>query len=271
MRRALLATLLVTVLGCSSSDTKPTGETDHAKPLDPQADPRDFLRAEPIAPWPKDGAGLKAGVWVERRIASDGKTVTRRTAVVGEAGPLLKVEKSLSDNSYLGFIEGLTVQRADGKVLEAIAAKKGEKAKPIKVDPASSETPPLAPPSGDEKITVAAGTFETTKTVTGELTTTTTWIGKDGDARGLVVKWSDDLAGDRELKTLAVEDATVAGRPLKAVHATYSDGSEEWWVRDLEVPFYAKLDMTLVKQVRAGTTMELAWGEDAKPEIDWGN
>lgn len=285
MRTArLAATLLALALfGCSSEAKKPengaTGGT--SGPLAPEPDKRDFLEAVLLAPWPKDGVGLKPGFWVEERTTAGGNTTTKRIAIVAEAGDLVKLEQSASDNALLGYTEGLTVQKATGKIVEAVAAKKGDKAKPIKIrategstavtGPATAE-PPKTPATSDESVTVPAGTFAATKlVVSGALSDTTTWIAKEGDAKGLVVKWADDVAGSRELKSVALEDAILAGKSVKAVHAIYSDASEEWWVRDLTVPFYGQPRLSWLKRIRAGATTELAWGEDAKPEIDWTN
>jgi hypothetical protein len=274
MRRGLFAAVLVIVCGCSSDPKKPSnnGGGGNTK-LAPEPDKRDFLQAAPLAGWPAGGAGLKAGFWVEEMNVTAGKSAVRRLAVVAEAGDLLKIEKSATDDSYQGFIEGLTVQRADGKITEAVAARKGEKPKPIKIGGASPEASAPAPPGTDEQVTVPAGTFATVKTVVSStLSEVTTWTGKEGDVAGIVVKWSDDNGLSRELKSIE----TVTGlrvrddkRELVALHAVYSDGSEEFWVQHLELPFHGQGAMTCVLKIRGGTTTGLTWGEDAKPEIDW--
>ncbi len=270
MRRALVAAVLVLVCGCSTDSKKPEtggGGGGDAK-LAPDPDKRDFLQAS-LASWPAGGAGLKVGFWVEETNTTAGKSAVRRLAVVAEAGDLLKIEKSATDDSYQGYIEGLTVQRADGKITDAVAAKKGEKPRGIKIGAVPPETP-APPPGTDEAVSVPAGTFATTKTVVSSMVSEeTTWTGKDGDVQGLVVKWSDDNGLSRELKSIGTEYLTLGKNAVKALHAIYSDGSEEWWVRGLEVPFHGSSGMTRVKKMRGGTTTELVWGNDAKPEIDW--
>jgi hypothetical protein len=263
--------------GCSSDDkkpddSKPTNGT--AKPEKTDVDMREYLQGTLVVPWPKDGAGLKAGQWVEIKNTSAGKSSTLRVAIVGDEGARLRVEESGTatgggESAFLGFIEGLTVEKATGKVVEAVAARKGEKGKPIKIGP-DAAAPATAPTATDESVTVAAGTFSATKTVVaGQLSETATWVGKDADAKGIPLKESSDDTILRELKALAIEDLAVGGRTLKATRATYSDGSETWFVRGVVVPFYGTGDTTWVKQSRGGTTTELGWGEDAKPEIDW--
>jgi hypothetical protein len=261
------AFLALALLSACSSEPK----KDATKPQQ-AADERDALQAALLVPWPKDGAGLKAGSWIEiqnQSASAAGKVSRTRVAVVGETGDTLQLEES--GDASLGFIEGLTVAKADGKIAQAVAGKKGEAGRPIKIGPAP--TPPAAPPTGtDESVTVPAGTYAATKTViSGQLSDTSIWVAKEGDAQGLTVKWSDDMAGTRELKTLAKEDLTVAGKPVPTTHATFSDGSEEWWVRGLPVPFVAHDGLALVKSIRAGNTYEATWGDDAKAELDGGN
>ncbi len=272
---AALVLALAGTIGCSSDpkpdDPKPNG----TKPKEQSdVDMRDYLQSTLIVAWPKESAGLKPGQWLEIKNTTGGKTATMRIAIVADAGTHWKVEESAStvgggEGAFLGFIEGLTVDKATGKVTEAIAARKGEKGKAIKLgpEPAAQATTPT---TSDESVTVAAGTFSATKTVVaGQLSETVTWVGKDADAKGIPLKESSDDTVLRELKALAVEDFTAGGKAIKAVHATYSDGSETWFVRGVAVPFYGTGDATWVKQSRGGTTTELNWGDDAKAEIDW--
>ena len=276
---AVLALVLALLAaGCSSDDKKPDDSKStmgDTKPEKTDVDMREYLQSTLlVSPWPKESAGLKRGQWLEIKNASAGKTSTMRIAIVGEEGPNFLVEESATvtgggEGAFLGFIEGLTIEKATGKVVAAVAAKKGEKGKSIKLGP-EPVVQATTPTTADESVTVAAGTFAATKTViAGQLSETATWVGKDGDAKGVVLKEASDDAVLRELKVLANEDATIGGKPLKVTHATYSDGSETWFVRGVAVPFYGTGDTTWVKQSRAGTTTELAWGEDAKPEIDW--
>jgi hypothetical protein len=270
LRAGALVAALAVVAGCTSEPKKDDpGKPRTQAPGD--VDMRDYLQGVLLVAWPKDGAGLKVGDWLEVKNVSGGKTTVNRIAVVAAAGDLFKIEEQ--SDGFLGFIEGLTVQKADGKVVEAIAAKKGEKGKPIKLGAASI----AAPSSGtttEETVTVAAGNFASRKTViAGQLSETSVWVGKDGDARGIVVKEASDDVTLRELKALALDDYVISGRSMKikALHATYSDGSESWFVRDAQVPFYGSGDATWVKQSRGGTTTELSWGDGAKPDIDWAN
>jgi hypothetical protein len=275
-----LALALAFATGCSSDDDakKPeTSATDSSTSTTPgNIDLRDYLPSTLLVAWPKEGAGLKRGQWLETKntsIGKDGKpsSSTTRVAIVGEEGPHFLVEESgSSDEIFHGFIEGLTVEKATGKVVAAIAAKKGEKGKSIKLGPEPAPATSANVTTADETVTVPAGTFAATKTTTaGMLSETCVWVGKDADARGIPVKETSDETVLRELKSLAVEDFAVGGKTLKATHATYSDGSESWFVRNVSVPFHGTGTTTWVKQSRGGTTTELAWGDDAKPEIDW--
>lgn len=276
-RFAALVLVLAVATGCSSDETKPDSNGSNTTVTKPpeSTDLRDStLGVLLITPWPKDGAGVQTGQWRETRFTSSGVTTVNRVAVVGEAGPLLKIEETStstgqSSTLFNGFVAGLTVEKATGKVVEAIAAKKGEKGKEIKVAPTTAATEGPASTSTDESVTVAAGTYPATKTVTaGQLSETVVWVGKDGDVQGISLRESSDDTVLRELKSIVSEDLTVSGKPVKTFHATYSDGSEAWFVRGPGVPF-ATTDLVAVKQSRAGTTIELSWGDDAKPEIDW--
>lgn len=267
-----LVALALASSGCSSDqpkkdDDKKPATTTQATPGD--VDMRDYLQGVLLVAWPKDGAGLKAGSWLEIKNTTGGKSSVSRVAVVGEAGPLVKVEER--SEGFQGYIEGLTVQKEDGKVVGAVAAKKGEKGKDIKVGPAPLVAAKTSTTS-DDSVTVAAGTYAASKTVTpGQLSDATVWVGKDGDAKGILLKEASDETTLRELKSLVAEDLSVGGKPIKALHATYSDGSETWFVRGVVVPFQGQGgdEALWVKQTRGGTTTELSWGDDAKPEIDW--
>src|SRR4029077_6447268 len=85
----------------------------------------------PFPGWPADGAGLKQGLWVKQTTTSGKTPSTILTAVVGAAGDLFKIEV-VNPLTMGDYIKGLTVKKA-GNVTKAIAGKKGEKGKEIKV------------------------------------------------------------------------------------------------------------------------------------------
>lgn len=225
-------------------------------------DMRDYMQVmTPYPGWPKDASVLKPGLWVEMNMAGTGFKSKTRVSVVGEAGDSIKLEVGPDTN---GYIQGLTVNKADGKVTAAVAAKKGEKPKAIKIAEMPKQGPAPEPTVTDEDVTVAAGTFKSKKSVVkvgGK--DYTSWVGVDGDVKDVLLKSGEPAY---ELKAApTMEDV----KGMKAKHLVYSNGSEMWMVADY-APFYGAPTGTNVKSVNAGTTMEVSWGKDAKPELDWG-
>ncbi|HZU97462.1 MAG TPA: hypothetical protein VFF73_12250 [Planctomycetota bacterium] len=262
MRSATLLVAILLAAGCGSSETK----DNRLQNPPPEADPRDQLQGTlDNVPWPKDGKGLSPGVYLEETrtktgaAVSSGSSVTRVT-VVADAGESMKVEVFLGNRS-LGYVLGLSVKKADGTILDACAAKKGEKAKPIKVAPPVEKAVPTV---SDESVDTPVGTYACTKSVVSSMIGDhTIWVGKDADARGILIKESDDNAGTRTLKKLEIVKDNC-------VHALYDDGSEGLYKRDPSIPFYGVSGTALIGEVREGTTVERAWGSGAQPSIDWG-
>jgi hypothetical protein len=262
MKTATLLVALLVAAGCGSSETK----DNRPQNPPPEADPRDQLQGTlDNVPWPKDGKGLAAGVFLEETrtrtgaAVSSGSSVTRVT-VVADTGESMKVEVFLGTRS-LGYVLGLTVKKADGTILDACAARKGEKGKTIKVAPLAEKPVPTV---SDESVDTPVGTYACTKSVVSSMIGDhTTWVGKDADARGILIKEADDNAGTRTLKKLEVAKE-------QCVHAVYDDGSEGLYKRDPSIPFYGVSGTALIGEVREGTTVERAWGTGAQPWIDWG-
>jgi hypothetical protein len=267
--------------GCAAFESKDDSNKNQNKPASgggasgggqaaAQPDMREYMQAmSPMMMWPKDGSGMAVGTWTEQKMSGTVNGTTRY-AVVEDAGDKLKIE--MTGQATQGYIEGLVVQKADGKVVEAWAGKKGEKPKKIKIMEMAQQKAE-APPMTDEDCTVAAGTFKCKKCdIKLPNGTMTTWAGCDGDGNGVSVKVkSADGKGDYELKTLAMEDVTAGGKSMKAKHAAYSNGMEMWMVDAHPAFFSAAEGMCAVKMVASGMTTELNWGDGAKPEMDWAN
>jgi hypothetical protein len=266
---------LACLAGCESHPAK----GDSAK--DPNAgasvsaapDPRSFLTVtSPFPGWPKDGAGVKPGVWA-KSASSGAYTAETVWAIVDQAGDIVKMEYVHPDNQ--GYVEAIVVNKSDGKVTKALAGKKGDKKLvAIKISPAGAATPPPAPKqtTTDEEVKVAAGTFKAKKMVSeGQLFDTTTWVGVEGDTAGVMLKTQVEQ-NVNELKVApATEDVTIGGKGYKAVHLVYTDGMEQWTVTDpsLDAPFVSAGGSSIVKMVLGGTTTAKSWGEDAKPVLSW--
>jgi hypothetical protein len=248
------------------SDSKPAGGGQAAA----APDMRDYMQAmSPMFNWPKDASGMAVGTWVESKSTGPANSTTHY-AIVEDAGDKLKIE--MTGSSTQGYIEGLVVAKADGKVVEAWAGKKGEKPKKIKIMEMAVQKSD-APPTTDEDCTVAAGTFKCKKCdIKLPNGTMTTWAGCEGDGDCVSVKVkSADGKSDYELKALAMEDMTAAGKPMKAKHASYSNGMEMWLV-DAHPPLLTSgVGLCPVKLIASGMTTELNWGDGAKPEMDWAN
>jgi hypothetical protein len=220
--------------------------------------------------WPtKDQAMLKEGLSVESKSAGAGYKTATKYAIVGMAGDAVKVE--VSGDATQGFIQALTVNKADGKVTKAQAGKKGDKLKDIKIAPLPEQKAGEAPAGTDEDVAVKAGSFKSKKVVTksamggGDITT---WSGVDGDTAGVLLK-SSDGKNDYELTSVKVEDMTIGGKGYKVKHVAYSNGMEMWTIGDVNVPFISYGMGTTVKMVAGGNTTENTWGEGAKAELEW--
>lgn len=236
----------------------------------PAYDPRDSMMAmSPMIGFPKDGAGVKEGLWVTRTSSGAAKN-TEKWAVVGDAGDSVWIE--YQGTGTQGFIQGLIVKKADGVVTKAVAGKKGEKGKDIKIFTLPATKAGEPPPTTDEDCAVKAGSFKSKKMVLkmGE-TTNTTWSGVDGDTAGVMLK-SSDGKNDYELTAIASEEVQVGGKATKVKHLTYSNGWEYWTAPDVQAPFvsYGGVGGTQVKTVMMGNTSVADWGEGAKAELDWG-
>jgi hypothetical protein len=223
-------------------------------------DMREYMQA--MSPMMGTKDGLKKGLWVTQKMDGAAKGETKY-AVVDETADSWMIE--MEGMATQGYIQAMVVNKKDGKVTEAYAAKKGEKLKKIKVmemaAPVAGETP-----TTDEDVTVKAGSFKAKKAVSGDITS---WSGVDGDAKGVMLKMTNakDAKQDMELTALAPEDYKNGDQPVKTKHATYSNGTE-YWIADMTIPF-AGSGYAVMKT--GGMTISYTWGEGAKAQLDWKN
>jgi hypothetical protein len=244
----------------------------------------------PYPSWPKDGAGLKKGWFFEKTLRSGGTQTKIRWAVVDQAGDVYKVEtNSMLYGSQYGpltitlslaamgaddFSKSIEINK-DGTVRNAYFGKAGSKILPIKVNAARDgpEDDAPKPVESDEPVTVAAGTFKAHKTVKqwsvrerGQSGSTTWWMGKEGDAKDVLLKVDSGSAESRfELAKAPTEivDWQCGASTYKVRRLTYSNKLE---TLSLVEPW--PIVGAIVKWGTGPNSWEITnVGEDARPRL----
>ncbi len=227
----------------------------------------------PYPGWPQDTAGLAKGWFFEKKMKTAAGESTTKFAIVDQAGDVWKVESNEKTFAYPGgLIEAVEIKN-DGTVPNAYLGKKGGKVKPIKVNPAPKPGDSPKPEESDEDVTVKAGSFKAHKVVVkwsagGQSGTSTSWMGTDGDAKGILLK-SDGGSAPTQYELTALDapaDWKCGANSYKVRHLTYSNGQEMWNLVDKPWPFIG----VTVKMVTTGMSYEVTnMGSDAKPDLSW--
>ncbi len=258
-----LAFAVALTIGCQSAET--TEQPDGDAP--PKSDPAEIITAPAIYPLYDD---IAPGHWSEvTTTLADGKTISRRIAVVGKSAGLWRIE--VTDSGDGGLIRGLEV-KDDGAVASAFIGRPGAPARPIPVAPAPATTDVRprgsAPKAGvEETVEVGAGKLKSRRitTTVGDGEEVVRWIGAEGDARGLLIKTTGP-AGSYALASLERTELVLDGTTFQCLVAVYDDGREVW--RSERWAHFAGNVLRLVDP--EALTIELTgYGEDAKPALTW--
>jgi hypothetical protein len=189
-------------------------------------------------------------------------------------GPLL--EQPL----LVDAVMGLTVHKESGHVTHAVVGKPGTAGTEIAI---SEQTMPRKPAleGTPEEITVEAGTFATEKV---ESRHGTSWVGTEGGAQGILVKW---IGEDTEYELAqALEQSTVTladGTTVDATLVRYSNGMQWTLTRHPIVRTFLPYDrgttsgewgflgMVLPTPDGATTLLEevIEVRDDASPQLRW--
>lgn len=275
--RAIIFVAALIGAGCSTTEPQPEPEGPASQAqVEAAADPMagqqsSVLQAYqapariPVSP------ALRVGWHATQKTTQFGQEYVTSYAIVGEQGDTWLVEHVNPGFAALlaGYPElegtrlGLTVRKADGRVLKAVAGKPGEKGTELQVTEDIPLQSPPAPQGVRERVAVPAGTFQALRT---ESAGTTVWTGLDGAVEGVVLK----MTGAQE-KALTVapteEKARVGDVELSVIRTAYDDGEEVWttlqpavhtWFRGSFRHRTAQMERAVV-ELGTGAQPTLAW------------
>ncbi len=202
--------------------------------------------------------GIAVGEWYETTTnlpAANMKT-SRKVSVVGKSGDKWLIEVV---DSNQGFTQGYVIDK-EGTVSKAYGEKDGDvkELKLMHIDrPKAVEG--KEPPT--ETVQVKAGSYACWKNTAAG---TTSWTGKDGDAKNITVKFAG-AAGDYELTKLEKKDHKAGDKSYKCRVATYSNKQVMWITDKPAGPQGIMVKMT--------TDQMETWlsdaGTGAKPSFTW--
>ena len=219
------------------------------------------------------GKDAAVGMKVTVESKAGGQTNSWTVAIVGEEGDNWLMESSQETMAYgKDSLVGLVVQKSDGKILSAVVGKKGEAGKEIKVTntmPGKATGTAKEPTVVDCKI--ALGTFPSNLHEAGG---SKTWMGTEGDMKGVVLKM-ESAQGGKELKEKpSMVDVDLGGTKVKARKLVWDNGdvmmtTEDKTVTTLNggmVQMSGKQFSTSVTGVASDAEPELKWGEEEAAE-----
>ncbi len=259
--RAALVALLVCILTVATGCTAPPRVRKFFDPIE-------HLTAPPVFPIPRD---LSVGRWAETTTTlDDGTSSTRRVAAVGR-DPQRRWQIELTDSADDHALALLV--RSNGTVVHAWAGRPGGALREVPLAPRSLAASPRRPPPLEDEvidtITTGAGRLRCRKesaVATG--VAAVSWIGLDGDARGVLVRTTGPTGGGHELASLKRRslEVEVDGASYPCLVAAYDNGAERW-VAERPPPLAGEV-LRLVDP--AVLTLALTGaGDDARPTLTW--
>lgn len=225
MALAMIATTGCELFGSAVKKEEKKEDKPAAAPAAPQIDYRDYVT---VPGQLTIGEGAKVGYAVVAESDAAGTKSQVMTAIVNETDEVWHIETTQTVSAMpqlKGYLIGMVVNKADGKVTKAFCGKPGEDVKDIKISP--YQEPPKTPEGTDTEVTLTTAIGGPHKAKMVEISGNKSYSGLEGELKGVPLKY-EAAQGAYELEKVEAAKMDVGGTEIDIKKIILTSGTQFW-------------------------------------------